>query len=130
MQQGLVLIDDCIRFRTDVIEDSIAHRPDLVDDSQIKALNLLTDIIAKSTATQRVMLNPNELIIIDNKRLLHGREAFEDTSRHLLRVRLRERPALALTSTRRALLRANPDLKLESHSNCKWLETEYRRYVL
>lgn len=92
---GLVLIDDCIRFRTDVIEDSIAHRPDLVDDSQIKALNLLTDIIAKSAAIQRVMLNPNELIIIDNKRLLHGREAFEDTSRHLLRVRLRERPALS-----------------------------------
>jgi len=88
---GLILTEAAIRFRGDTIEESINRSPSLVDSSQIKALNTLQNLLRSSTLIKRIMMEPGDLILINNKTMLHGRTGFNDKSRHLLRVRVRLR---------------------------------------
>jgi alpha-ketoglutarate-dependent taurine dioxygenase len=84
-----ILSGDTIRYRSDVIEKSLNIEPQLIDSDQRKALQVLQNILESSTAVKRFMLEVGDLIIINNKTMLHGRTAFKDNDRHLLRVRIR-----------------------------------------
>lgn len=87
---GLILYDDCIRYREDVIEAALNHHPELIDDEQREALDLLNKVVKIADGLETTLVKPDSMIIIDNKRTLHGRSAFTDKNRHLLRVRLRD----------------------------------------
>lgn len=84
-----ILSGDSIRFRIDVIEKSLNFAPQLIDADQRKALDHLQNILEHSNGVKRLMLEVGDLIIINNKTMLHGRTAFKDPERHLLRVRIR-----------------------------------------
>ena len=84
-----ILTEDSIRFRNDVIQRSLNIDPQLIDEDQYEALDILQNIVDHSKGVKRLMLEVGDLIIINNKTMLHGRTAFEDPDRHLLRVRIR-----------------------------------------
>lgn len=84
-----ILTENSIRFRSDVIEKSLNFSPQLIDADQRKALRVLQYILEHSSAVKRLTLEVGDLIVINNKTMLHGRTAFTDSDRHLLRVRLR-----------------------------------------
>jgi len=84
-----ILRGDSIRFRSDVIQKSLNLEPHLIDDDQHKALRVLQNVLENSSGIKRVMLEVGDLIVINNKTMLHGRTAFTDFDRHLLRVRIR-----------------------------------------
>lgn len=77
-----------IRFRVDTFEKAINVRPDLCSEQQIKAFEALKSVIINNPKTLAFYLQPQDLIFINNKTMLHGRSEFQDQSRHLLRIRL------------------------------------------
>lgn len=86
-----VLSSDTIRFRVDVIERAYQKDPSTMDESQRAALDAIKRIIDESADVKRFSLQEDELIIVNNTKVLHGRSAFRDENRHLLRIRLRKR---------------------------------------
>lgn len=86
---GLILKDEHIRFRSDSIENATQTFPSSIDAEQREAFAVAKRILADTPLTETLMLEPGEVIIIDNKKILHGRQSFEDENRHLLRIRLR-----------------------------------------
>jgi|SaaInlV_125m_DNA_1040241.scaffolds.fasta_scaffold25141_2 hypothetical protein len=87
--QDYILTGDGIRFRSDVIEKVLQFAPQLIDAEQLEALGVLQRILEHSTAVKRFLLEEGDLVMINNKTMLHGRTAFNDSNRHLLRVRIR-----------------------------------------
>lgn len=85
---GPILRSNEIRFRVDTIEKAIANRPDLCTKQQIEAYQALKGVILKSKNTKYFYLEDRDLIFINNKTMLHGRESFTDSQRHLLRIRM------------------------------------------
>jgi len=85
---GAILYDQNIRFRSDSIRQCLKFNPKFLNAKQYQAFNAVNEIISDPNNYQHLHLNDNDLIIIDNKRILHGRTAFTDKERHVLRVRL------------------------------------------
>lgn len=69
-----------IKFRRECIKET------LCTPEQLEALNELEDLI-KSLKLQELHLQQNQIILIDNYRLLHGRTKVLDKNRHLQRIR-------------------------------------------
>lgn len=89
--RGLVLSGDHLRFRYDSIKRSESEIGATNDDIQrMKALDYFNHLVETSKATIRFHLEDDDLIFIDNRKVLHGRSPFKDPKRHLLRVRLHE----------------------------------------
>ncbi|MDW3193269.1 MAG: TauD/TfdA family dioxygenase [Cytophagales bacterium] len=85
---GPILRDNEIRFRVDTFEKAILLNPELCTTDQVEAFKALKKIILNSEKTQKFYLEDRDLIFINNKTMLHGRSAFEDPERHLLRIRM------------------------------------------
>ena len=85
---GPILRSNEIRFRVDTIEKAISNRPDLCTKQQFEAYQALKEIILNSINTKYFYLEDRDLIFINNKTMLHGRESFTDSERHLLRIRM------------------------------------------
>jgi hypothetical protein len=49
---------------------------------------MMLDVLSGSKQIKRFHLQPGDLVFINNRTTLHGRTAFDDPKRHLLRVRL------------------------------------------
>ncbi len=92
---GPILTDAGIRFRVDTIAKAIASRPDFVTKEQVEAFESLKKIILECESTIQFHLKTGDLIFINNKTTLHGRSAFTDPNRHLLRIRLFDHPSSA-----------------------------------
>lgn len=79
-----------IRFRRDVIAAGFALAPSDSDQAAKRALAVLDSAIAQ--APKRELLIPDgSALLWDNYATLHGRTAFSDPERHLLRVRISTR---------------------------------------
>ncbi|MEQ8546874.1 MAG: TauD/TfdA family dioxygenase [Cyclobacteriaceae bacterium] len=85
---GPILRNNEIRFRVDTFEKAISNRPDLCTGQQLEAYQTLKEIILNSKNTKYFYLENRDLIFINNKTMLHGRESFTDSERHLLRIRM------------------------------------------
>ena len=72
-----------------MIQKVLQFAPQLIDAEQLEALGVLQRILEHSTAVRRFLLEEGDLVMINNKTMLHGRTAFNDSNRHLLRVRIR-----------------------------------------
>ena len=88
---GPVLRDNEIRFRVDTCEKAISIRPDLCTEEQKSAFSVLKELILNSPSTKNFFLEANDLIYINNKTMLHGRNEFSDHKRHLLRIRMNKK---------------------------------------
>ena len=86
---GPILYDHFIRYRSDSIRKCVEYKPSLLNHEQLRAIDLLDSFIHDPIHAEQIFLNDNDLIVIDNKRVLHGRTAFDDSERHVLRIRLK-----------------------------------------
>ena len=85
---GLILEKDKIRFRADTIERALELYPGANSAAAITAYHYLKLVIKNSVHILKFDLEDGDMIFINNTTMLHGREAFSDTERHLLRVRM------------------------------------------
>jgi alpha-ketoglutarate-dependent taurine dioxygenase len=75
-----------VRFRGDIV-DALATRHGL-DDRHAQALEVLQRVLAESTESgvaDRVGLTPGDMLLVDNRRALHGRTAISDARARRLR---------------------------------------------
>jgi alpha-ketoglutarate-dependent taurine dioxygenase len=63
---------------------------DGADDRQIQAAQLLASIVRNSNAVRLLRLEQGDALLIDNRRVLHGRRGFADPARTLYRIRFWE----------------------------------------
>lgn len=76
-----------IRFRTDTILKGFDLVNEPLESKKRKAFKLLEKEILNSNLIEKFYLKKGQIIIIDNHRVLHGRSAFKDSKRLLLRIR-------------------------------------------
>jgi alpha-ketoglutarate-dependent taurine dioxygenase len=88
---GYILKNNEIRYRIDVIEKAFEKLPQSKTKEKLFALNYLKHTIQNSPNIISFHLNEGDIVFINNKTVLHGRESFEDPLRHLIRVRLNKR---------------------------------------
>lgn len=84
---GPILRDNEIRFRVDTFEKAILASPDLCSEEQLNAYRVLKDIVLNSKFIKTLYLEARDLILMNNRTMLHGRTEFSDNKRHLLRIR-------------------------------------------
>ena len=85
---GPILRENEIRFRIDTFEKAINLKTNTCSKDQLNAFKKLKKLVLNNKNTVRFFLEDNDLIFINNKTTLHGREMFTDKKRHLLRVRM------------------------------------------
>jgi alpha-ketoglutarate-dependent taurine dioxygenase len=59
----------------------------------LRALDALVEQLTSGPGEMRLVVPSDGLLVIDNHITLHGRTAFTDPERHLLRLRFHEPPA-------------------------------------
>lgn len=77
-----------IRYRTDTLERGLAAYPEYDTPEVRKALALFRQEIDRPERMLEKYLDADALIVINNHEILHGRGAFTDTNRHVLRIRI------------------------------------------
>lgn len=83
-----ILQGEHIRFRIDTLEKALpVHRQGLSEQA-LQAFQVLKSIVLHSPRMLRFHLQPRDILFINNKTALHGRTAFTDARRHLLRIRI------------------------------------------
>ena len=80
-----------IRFRVDTLEKALKEKPDSCTKEQAQAYYQLKNIIINSPSIKRFFLEDGDLLLVNNKTMLHGRSQFSDPNRHLLRIRFNTR---------------------------------------
>ncbi|QKJ32868.1 TauD/TfdA family dioxygenase [Mucilaginibacter mali] len=83
-----ILSNHGIRFRADTIEKAFALYPDYYSAPLVDAYRFIKNKIQNSKAIIEYNLEDEDLILINNSTMLHGRESFYDMLRHLLRIRM------------------------------------------
>jgi hypothetical protein len=79
-----------VRWRTDKIYDGLAKRPEFATPAVTKAVDMLNDLLQNTPAEIHQTVPTDGVIIINNHIALHGRTAFTDPQRHLLRLRFHQ----------------------------------------
>jgi alpha-ketoglutarate-dependent taurine dioxygenase len=85
---GPILRQNEIRFRIDTFEKALKVDASLCSSEQLMAYKALKKIIEDKEIISSLQLNPRDLLVINNKTMLHGRSEFTDKKRHLLRIRM------------------------------------------
>jgi alpha-ketoglutarate-dependent taurine dioxygenase len=78
------------RWRKDKIEQGLAEHPWCATPEVREALDTVSAVLADPTGEFRVALPTDALVIINNHVAFHGRTAFTDPDRHLLRIRFHD----------------------------------------
>ena len=84
---GYLLKEETIRFRVDAVERALEIDSSLCSEQQIDSFKRLKRIILNSEKILYTHIENNECLFINNQTMLHGRTQFNDTNRHLLRIR-------------------------------------------
>jgi alpha-ketoglutarate-dependent taurine dioxygenase len=87
-----------IRFRRDVVEQGFIARPDLATQEARAAVAALLAALARAPVTTYA-LGDGSIALCNNHTMLHGRTAFTDPERHLLRTRMSARPVALNVAT-------------------------------
>lgn len=77
-----------IRYRKQTIDRARIITGYEVDESHISAMNDFDDVINQEAFQKRIPLKRGQVLFVNNHEILHGRTAFTDPERHLLRIRL------------------------------------------
>lgn len=75
-----------IRYREDTLKAGLMHG-NVPTSEVMEAIEALESVIHNPRNAQVFKLRRGDLLICDNRKLLHGRSAFSDLRRHLLRTR-------------------------------------------
>jgi alpha-ketoglutarate-dependent taurine dioxygenase len=88
---GPILRQNEIRFRIDTFEKAFDFNKSFCTDDQLYAYTQLKKIVTNPDNRMEFMMEPGDLIFINNKTMLHGRSSFDDSDRHMLRIRMNKR---------------------------------------
>jgi hypothetical protein len=88
------------RWRQGGIRRGIAAHPECGTAEIREALDTLIHLLEHGPEEIRLVIPTDGILIIDNHIALHGRTAFTDPERHLLRLRFHEAPATPPGSSR------------------------------
>ncbi len=86
---GRILTENGIRYRADTLQKGLDANPAFKTADRVLAFDFLTRLIENSPGRLAFHLEEGSAIFINNTTMLHGRGAFTDSSRHLLRVRMK-----------------------------------------
>ncbi|WP_433284128.1 TauD/TfdA family dioxygenase [Pseudonocardia sp. CA-142604] len=75
------------RWREKGLRKGLAANPEYDTPEVRQALTTLTDLLDNGTDEIRTVIPTDGILIVDNHNTLHGRTAFTDPERHLLRLR-------------------------------------------
>ena len=78
------------RWRKDKIESGLVKHPDAETPAVRQALDTVAEQLADTSNEVRQVLSTDAIVVIDNHVAFHGRTAFTDTKRHLLRIRFHD----------------------------------------
>lgn len=78
------------RWREDGIRKGIAAHPEYDTPEVRRALDTLTELLENGPEEIRELIPTDGLLVVNNHVALHGRTAFTDPERHLLRLRFHE----------------------------------------
>lgn len=79
-----------VRWRTHGLYKGLADRPEYDTPEVRTALDTVRDLLEKGDEELRQVIPTDGLLIVNNHIALHGRSAFTDPQRHLLRLRFHE----------------------------------------
>ncbi|MEB3274391.1 MAG: TauD/TfdA family dioxygenase [Prochlorothrix sp.] len=75
------------RYRYDTMQAGL-ERAEVANETELsQILDRLNEIVHSSPHRQILHLEVGDVLVVDNHRFLHGRTAFSDPDRHLLRIR-------------------------------------------
>lgn len=86
IKQARILRDDTVRFRPDTIDAAIKKASNVTQDEEW-AVSYFKKLVNRSPDRLGVYLRKGDMLFIDNHTVLHGRTAFQDNERLLLRIR-------------------------------------------
>jgi hypothetical protein len=78
------------RWRKDRVFNGLAKHPEYDTPDVRRAVDLLSEVLATGADQLRQVVPTDGLIIVNNHIALHGRTAFTDSARHMLRLRFHE----------------------------------------
>jgi alpha-ketoglutarate-dependent taurine dioxygenase len=81
------------RWRKDGIRKGIDAHPEYGTPEIRQALDTVVELLEHGPDEIRLVIPTDGLLLVDNHIALHGRTAFTDPERHLLRLRFHEAPA-------------------------------------
>ncbi len=82
-----------IRYRGDALRLGLALRPEALAERHHAALDALGEVLADPSLQAQDSLQPGEVLLLDNRRTLHGRSSIRaGTRRHLRRLKAFRRP--------------------------------------
>lgn len=85
--EALIFNGDTMRYRRDTLEAGLRNSGLKLSTALTEALAAVEKAIHQNKQLSRFYLEDGDVLVIDNLRVLHGRTAFTDWERHLLRVR-------------------------------------------
>ena len=77
-----------IRYRRDTLAEGLEHFPEYGNADVRRALGAFEDRLQDCPHQVEFFMPADSMVVVDNHRALHARTAFQDTERHLLRIRL------------------------------------------
>ena len=77
-----------VRFRTDTLKKGLAAFPDYDTPDVRRALGILQAELDDGESRLETFLEADSLLAVNNHEVLHGRGAFRDPERHVLRIRI------------------------------------------
>ncbi|MFF3313740.1 TauD/TfdA family dioxygenase [Streptomyces sp. NPDC002952] len=84
-----------VRYGADLFAEGIQRAGLGADDPRVIALRTFERVLAVPLHRIRIPLKTDQVVFVDNHRVMHAREHFTDVDRCLLRVRLNEPPVCA-----------------------------------
>lgn len=85
---GHIIKNGEIRFRVDTIQKALDYDQSLCTTEQVEAFNFMVNLVRSTNNRKTFFLENGDLVLINNKNMLHGRGSFTDPKRHLLRIRM------------------------------------------
>jgi len=79
--------DGKLRFRSDTLRKALDDMKGDFHRQVENAYEMMVDILSSSKNIRYFFLEKGDLVFINNRTVLHGRTAFSDINRHLLRIR-------------------------------------------
>ncbi len=84
---GKVLGDNKIRYRYDTLIKGLEFVPGILTDEQVEMITYFEKLVNEDHESESYMLQNGDILVLNNRRVMHKRSAFEDWERHLLRIR-------------------------------------------
>ena len=99
-----------IRYRKDTLAEGLEHFPEYGSKDVRRALEAFEERLEVCPHMVEFFMPVDGLVVVDNHRALHARTSFQDSERHLLRIRVNEDNPIAQKPQHRMVSRSREGL--------------------